>query len=40
MIAVAPPGAVDGLIRAADAAQVETWTLGEIRAGQIGVRFS
>jgi phosphoribosylformylglycinamidine cyclo-ligase len=40
MIAVAPPSAVDALTRAADAAQVEVWILGEIRAGQIGVRFT
>ncbi|MDQ2670235.1 MAG: phosphoribosylformylglycinamidine cyclo-ligase [Gemmatimonadota bacterium] len=40
MIAVAPPGSVDPVRAAAAADRVDTWVLGEVRAGSRAVRFS
>jgi len=40
MIAVTPPDAVDAVRRAAEAAAVPTWIIGEVRAGVRGVRFT
>ncbi len=40
MIAVVPPNAVDGVRAAAAHDAVETWVIGDVRAGAKGVRFS
>lgn len=40
MIAVAPPGSVNPVRAAAAADGVDTWVLGEVRAGSRAVRFS
>ncbi len=40
MIAVAPPEAADAVRAAATADGVETWIVGEVRAGTRGVRFA
>ena len=39
MIAVAARDDVEAVVRAADRAQVQTWVIGEIRAGKGAVRF-
>ena len=39
MIAVAAREDVEAVVRAADRAQVQTWVIGEIRAGKGAVRF-
>jgi phosphoribosylformylglycinamidine cyclo-ligase len=40
MIAVVPPGSVDAVRAAAASDRVETWVIGEVRAGTQGVRFT
>jgi len=40
LIAVAGHAEVDGLLRAAKAAAVDTWIIGEVRSGTAGVRFT
>ena len=40
LIAVLPAAAVDSVTRAATAAGVETWVIGEVRPGAGGVRFA
>jgi len=39
LIAILPPEEVDAAVRAASSAGVRTWRIGEVRAGQTGVRF-
>jgi phosphoribosylformylglycinamidine cyclo-ligase len=40
LIVAAPASALDGLARAAAAAGVETWVMGDIRSGETRVRFA
>ena len=40
LIAVAGHAEVDSLLRAAKAAAVDTWIIGEVRPGTTGVRFT
>jgi len=40
LIAVAGRGAVDDLVRAATAATIDTWIIGEVHSGAGGVRFA
>ena len=40
LIAVAGRGEVDEALRAAKTAAVDTWIIGEVRAGTTGVRFA
>jgi len=40
LIAVAGRGAVDDLVRAAKAATIDTWIIGEVHSGARGVRFA
>jgi phosphoribosylformylglycinamidine cyclo-ligase len=40
MIAVAPPNVVDAVCAAAAHEAIETWVIGDVRAGAKGVRFS
>ena len=40
LIAAVAPGEMEGVVRAATAAGVTTWRIGEVRAGPKGVRFA